>query len=116
MRNETLNLAISGKRKAFHTVACCCADHAEGRLDDPKLGIDFAKAAPQLGAAAILGATLSPFAAILPFVSGGTAKNADCGALLSEAATHGAPVPAAATSHAQGQALNRRIQARFIGF
>jgi len=38
-------------------------------------------------------AFVSPLAAILPFISLGGAKDADCGALLSEAATHGAPVP-----------------------
>ena len=96
LRNETLNLAINGKPKHFTLLHVAAPITLKGRLDDPKLGIDLGKAAPQIGAAAILGATLTPFAAILPFVSGGTAKGADCGALLSEAATHGAPVPAAA--------------------
>jgi AsmA family protein len=95
LRDETLNLAINGKPKHFTLLHIAAPITLKGRLDDPKLGIDLGKAAPQLGAAAILGATLTPFAAILPFVSGGTAKDADCGALLSEAATHGAPVPAA---------------------
>ena len=98
LRNETLNLAINGKPKHFTLLHVAAPITLKGRLDDPKLGIDLGKAAPQLGAAVILGATLSPFAAILPFVSGGTAKAADCGALLTEAATHGAPVPAAARS------------------
>jgi uncharacterized protein involved in outer membrane biogenesis len=96
LRNETLNLAINGKPKHFTLLHVAAPITLKGRLDDPKLGIDLGKAAPQLGAAAILGATLTPFAAILPFVSGGGAKNADCGALLTDAATHGAPVPAAA--------------------
>jgi hypothetical protein len=100
LRNETLNLAINGKPKHFTLLHIAAPITLKGRLDDPKMGIDLGKAAPQLGAAAILGATLSPFAAILPFVNGGTAKDADCGALLTEAATHGAPVPPAARARA----------------
>jgi hypothetical protein len=96
LRNETLNLAISGKPKHFTLLHINAPITLKGRLNDPKLGVDFGKAAPQLAGAVILGAALTPFAAILPFISGGQAKDADCGALLTEAATHGAPVPAAA--------------------
>jgi hypothetical protein len=92
LRNETLNLAISGKPKHFRLLRIVAPITLRGRLDHPKLGIDFSKVGPQLGAAAVLGATLSPFAAILPFIATGTAKDADCGALLAEAQTHGAPV------------------------
>ena len=92
LRNETLNLAISGRPKHFRLLRIAAPVTLKGRLDSPKLGIDFSKAGPQLGAAALLGATLSPFAAILPFISTGSAKDADCGALLAEAQTHGAPI------------------------
>jgi uncharacterized protein involved in outer membrane biogenesis len=96
LRNETLNLAINGKPKHFRLLRIAAPITLKGRLASPKLGIDLAKAAPQLGAAALLGVFASPVAAILPFVATGTAKDADCGALLAEAATHGAPVPHAA--------------------
>lgn len=96
LRNETLNLAISGKPKHFRLLRINAPITLKGRLDAPKLGIDLSKLGPQLGTAALLGGVLSPFAAILPFIATGTAKDADCGALLSEAATHGAPVPRAA--------------------
>jgi AsmA family protein len=92
LRNETLNLAISGKPKHFRLLRIAAPITLKGRLDDPKLGVDLAKAAPQAGAAIALGALVSPLAAILPFISMGGAKDADCGALLAEAATHGAPV------------------------
>jgi len=94
LRNETLNLAISGKPKHFRLLRIAAPITLKGRLNDPRFGIDFSKAGPQLGAAALLGATLSPFAAILPFIATGTAKDADCGALLAEAQTHGAPIAA----------------------
>ncbi len=95
LRNETLNLAISGKPKHFRLLRVDAPITLKGRLDDPKLGIDFSKLGPQLGTAALLG-VVSPLAAIVPFIAPGTAKDADCGALLAEAATHGAPVPRAA--------------------
>jgi uncharacterized protein involved in outer membrane biogenesis len=92
LRNETVNLAINGKPKHFRLLRIAAPITLKGRLDDAKFGIDFSKAGPQLGAAALLGATLSPFAAILPFISTGSAKDADCGALLAAAETHGAPI------------------------
>jgi len=92
LRNETVNLVISGKPKHFRLLRIVAPITLKGRLDDAKLRIDFSKVGPQLGAAAILGATLSPFAAILPFIATGTAKDADCAALLAEAQTHGAPM------------------------
>ena len=45
-----------------------------------------------LALGAILGAVVSPLAAIIPFITPGGAKDADCGALLAGAAAYGAPV------------------------
>jgi len=98
LRNETFNLALSGKPKHLRLIRVAAPITLTGRLDQPKLGIDFAKAAPQLGAAAVLGATVSPLAAILPFISLGGTKDADCSALLAEAAADGAPVRSAAAA------------------
>ena len=92
LRDETLNLALNGEPKHFRLIRIAAPITLKGRLDDPKLGIDIRKALPQVGAAVALGAVASPFAAILPFVGLGTAKDANCGALLAEAAANGAPV------------------------
>jgi uncharacterized protein involved in outer membrane biogenesis len=94
LRDETLNLALSGKPKHFRLIRISAPITLKGRFDAPKLGIDLSKVGPQLGAAALLGVVASPFAAILPFVATGGARNADCGALMDEAQTHGAPVGA----------------------
>jgi hypothetical protein len=83
LRNETLNLALSGKPKHFRLIRVAAPITLTGRLDQPKLGV-----------AAVLGAVVSPLAAILPFISLGTVKDADCSALLAEAAADGAPVKA----------------------
>ena len=56
-------------------------------------------AAPlQAGAAVVLGAVLSPIAAILPFVDPGLAKDANCVGLVSNAQAKGAPVRVSATT------------------
>ena len=100
LRNETLNMALNGKPKHFRLIRIAAPITLTGRLDNPKLGVDLAKAAPQLGAAAVLGAAVSPIAAILPFISLGGTKDADCSALLAEAAADGAPVKAVAAATA----------------
>jgi hypothetical protein len=96
LRNEQLNLALSGKPKHFRLIRVAAPITLKGRFSHPQMGVDIAKAAPQLGIAAALGALVSPIAAILPFVSLGGVKDADCGALLAEAAADGAPVRTAA--------------------
>jgi uncharacterized protein involved in outer membrane biogenesis len=92
LKDETINLEISGKPKHFRLLRIAAPITMKGRLDDPKVGVDVAKALPQLGVSALLGAFVSPLAVALPFITGGQAKDADCGALLTEAATHGAPI------------------------
>jgi uncharacterized protein involved in outer membrane biogenesis len=92
LRNETLNLALSGKPKHFRLIRVAAPITLKGRLDSPKLGVDLVKALPQAGIATALGVLASPFAAILPFINLGTAKNANCPALLSQAHADGAPV------------------------
>jgi uncharacterized protein involved in outer membrane biogenesis len=92
LRNETLSLSLSGKPKHFRLVRIAAPITLTGRLDAPKVGVDLGKAAPQLAAGALLGAFVAPIAAVLPFIAGGTAKDANCAALLEEAQTHGAPI------------------------
>ncbi|HEY1425047.1 MAG TPA: AsmA family protein, partial [Caulobacteraceae bacterium] len=92
LRNEQLNLALSGKPKHFRLIRVAAPITLKGRLNHPQFGVDIGKAAPQLGMAAVLGAAVSPLAAILPFINLGTAKDADCGALLAAVAADGAPV------------------------
>jgi len=92
LRDETLNLELNGKPKHFRLIRLAAPITLKGRLDAPKLGIDLGKALPQVGAAAVLGAVATPFAAVLPFIGLPTAKDANCSALLAEAAANGAPV------------------------
>jgi uncharacterized protein involved in outer membrane biogenesis len=91
LRDESLDLALSGKPKHFRLLHLAAPITLKGRLDAPKLGVDIARALPQLGVAAALGAFAAPAAALLPFLSPG-AKDADCGALLAQAGATGPPV------------------------
>jgi len=90
LRNETINLQLSGKPKKFRLVRIGAPITVHGPLIAPKFGVDVGKAAGQLAIGALLGAVVAPLAAILPFVNPGLAKNADCAALMSEARARGA--------------------------
>jgi hypothetical protein len=92
LRNETIDLTFAGKPKKFRLLRIGAPITVKGRLEKPKLGIDIAKAAPQIAASVAIGAFLQPLAAILPFIGPGLAKDADCGALTAQAQARGAPV------------------------
>ncbi len=89
LRNETVNLQIAGKPKKFRLVRIGAPITVKGPLIGPKFGVSIGKAAGQLVVAGVLGAVIAPLAIILPFVNPGLAKNADCAALMSEAAGRG---------------------------
>ncbi len=95
LRNETLDLALDGKPKKFRLVRIDAPITIKGSLLSPKFGVDIAKAAPQALLSVAVGVLAAPLAAILPFVTPGTAKDANCPALLAQASDRGAPVAVA---------------------
>jgi hypothetical protein len=56
-----------------------------GSLSHPLIGVDAGKLAAQTGGAVALGTLLTPVAALLAFVDGGLAKDANCSALIGNA-------------------------------
>jgi len=92
LRDETVNLAFAGRPKKFRLIRIGAPITVKGSLEQPKFGVNIAKAAPQAAVAVALGAFVSPLAAILPFVGSGLAKDADCASLIGQAQTRGAPV------------------------
>ena len=92
LRNETVDLTLNGRPKHFRLLRVAAPITLKGRLDHPKFGVDVAKALPQAGLSALLGALAAPVAAVLPFIAPGQPHDANCAALLAEAATDGAPV------------------------
>lgn len=95
---EALDLKFKGKPKKFRAVRLIAPITVGGRLAAPKYGVEPGGAIAQAGIGAVLGAALSPLAAILPFVSPGLEKDANCAGLLAEARASEAPVRAAASS------------------
>lgn len=95
MDSETLDLRAQGHPKKFQLVHLKVPVTAQGPLLHPKLGVQPGPAIAQGGAAAALGVFLTPLAAILPFIDAGLTKDANCSALIGEAAHAGAPVKAA---------------------
>ncbi|MGH7016422.1 MAG: AsmA family protein [Caulobacteraceae bacterium] len=90
LRNETLDLEISGKPKHFRLIRINAPITIKGPLDQPKFGVAIGKALPQVAASIALGVVAAPLAVIIPFVAPGVGHNADCAALTAEA---GAPAP-----------------------
>ena len=97
LRDETLNLTLEGKPKAFRLIRIKAPVTLTGHILSPHVGIKAGRA-PLQGAEAVgLAVVATPLAAIIPFIDPGLAKNADCAGLLSEAEQKGAPVkPSAA--------------------
>jgi uncharacterized protein involved in outer membrane biogenesis len=98
---ETIDLRLDGAPKKPRILRIWSPITVTGTLLHPKLGVDAAKAAGQVGLAAAVGVVLAPLAAVLPFVEPGLAKDADCAALLGEAKSQGAPVKATSIAAAR---------------
>jgi AsmA family protein len=85
LKTEALDLDLRGQPKQARVLRLRTPVTVRGSLSEPKIGVDPGKFAAQAGGAAVLGALLTPAAALLAFVDGGLAKDANCAALLSQA-------------------------------
>ena len=99
LHDESLNLTLQGHPKSFQIFRVKVPIGISGKLASPAITIDAKPALVQGGIGAALGLAV-PFAAILAFVDPGLAKDANCGALLSQAQSAGAPVKAQAVKQA----------------
>jgi uncharacterized protein involved in outer membrane biogenesis len=91
LKDETLNMKINGAPKKMTFVRVRAPITITGPLRNPSVGLKAGSAIAQGGAAVALGALLTPFAAIIPFIDPGLAKNADCAAVDATAQRHGVP-------------------------
>ncbi|MBO9559280.1 MAG: AsmA family protein [Caulobacter sp.] len=103
LQNERLDLKIDGDSKKPRLVRLFIPITIRGPFMSPKVGLETGGAVAQGGLAAALGTLVSPLAAILPFVTGGEAKDADCTALVAEARSDGAPVKVTQTTPAKAK-------------
>jgi uncharacterized protein involved in outer membrane biogenesis len=92
--DETMDLEFKGKPKKLRAVRLNAPFTVKGAFNRPQFGIEPAGAVAQAGIGVALAAVLTPLAAILPFVSPGLEKDANCAALFSQARQSYAPVPA----------------------
>ncbi|WP_339931027.1 AsmA family protein [uncultured Brevundimonas sp.] len=83
--SETMNLRIDGETKQPRLLRVWAPITVRGPLVAPKLGVDGAAVAGQVGLAGVIAALVNPLAAILPFIDPGLAEDANCGALVAGA-------------------------------
>lgn len=89
---ERLNLDLKGQTKHPELLRIWTPIQIRGTFNKPSMGLDAGSVAAQGGLAVSIGALLGPLTAILPFVSPGLAKDADCAGLMVDAKQAGAPV------------------------
>lgn len=85
MKDEVISAKLDAKPKDNSLFALRIPLVVSGRLKEPEVGLDGERTLSRGAAAVALGALLTPFAAILPFVESGDAENTDCRELLSRA-------------------------------
>jgi hypothetical protein len=82
---ETLSLKIDGETKRPRLLRVWAPITVNGSLTAPRLGVEASAVVAQAGLAGLLGAVISPVAALFAFVDPGLAKDANCGALIASA-------------------------------
>lgn len=97
LKNETLGVTVAGDAKSIRLLRLNAPITVTGSLSHPKVGVEASRALGQGGIAVALGALVNPVASLLATIDPGLAKNANCGALLSQAKANGAPVPKKST-------------------
>ncbi|HEY1962498.1 MAG TPA: AsmA family protein [Rhizomicrobium sp.] len=92
LKNETLNMVMSGDAKSFRILRMNAPITLTGSLSHPKVGVQASHALAQGGIAVALGALINPIASLIATIDPGLAKDANCGAVIAEAKQKGAPV------------------------
>jgi uncharacterized protein involved in outer membrane biogenesis len=84
LKDEGLHIELRGKPKEVRMVRLRAPIEIHGTLAHPDIGLEPGHVLAQAGGAAVLGTLLTPVAAVLAFVDGGLAKNANCAALVQQ--------------------------------
>ena len=92
LATERIDFRIAGHPKEPRLIRLMAPITIKGPIKSPKLGVEAGTAVAQGGIAALLTTLVTPLAVILPFIDLGLAKDAACGALITEAGREGAPV------------------------
>lgn len=103
LATERMDFRIEGDSKKPRLVRLFVPITIKGPFLAPKVGLEPGKAVGQSGIAAALGSLVNPIAALLPFVTAGEAKDADCADLVGDARQQGAPVKVSQTTPAKAK-------------
>lgn len=98
LATEQMAFRIEGDSKKPRLVRVFVPISIKGPFLEPEISLQPGKAVGQGGAAAALGSLINPLAALLPFVTTGEAKDADCTGLVADARQQGAPVKVSQTT------------------
>jgi len=85
LKTEALDLSVRGQPKEVRLFRIRAPILLKGSLLHPTIAVQPGKLAAQTGGAVALGTLLTPLAALLAFVDGGLAKDANCAALIGQA-------------------------------
>lgn len=83
--SEAMDLRLVAHPKDPSPLSARAPVLVRGTFAKPEVGIDTATEAARGGVAAVLGALLTPLAALVPFLEPGLGKDQDCGALIRQA-------------------------------
>jgi len=86
LATERLDMSLQGDPKTVRLLRLRSPIRVGGSLSKPEVGIKPEKALLQAGTGAVLATLLTPVGAILAFVDPGLAKDANCSALVAQAA------------------------------
>ncbi|HEX6103042.1 MAG TPA: AsmA family protein [Alphaproteobacteria bacterium] len=87
LKNEKMDLKLEAHPKDPSLLSARTPVLIGGRLADPEFGVDPSKAIARGAAAALLGALLTPLAALLPMIELGLGEDSPCHKLIAEAQT-----------------------------
>jgi len=85
-RDETIGFRLEAHPKDVSLLSFRAPVHVSGTLKKPKVSIDAAATGARVGAMAVLGALLTPLAALIPTIELGLGKDSDCAGLIDSAA------------------------------
>ena len=100
LKTERMDFRIDGDSKKPRLLRLFVPITISGPFLTPKVGFKATQAISQGGVAAALGVLVNPLAALLPFITTGEAKNADCEGLVADARGEGVPVKVGQTTAA----------------
>jgi uncharacterized protein involved in outer membrane biogenesis len=93
LKDETIDAEVETHPKDFSIGSARTPITVTGRLKQPDIGIDPKQLAARVASAAVLGAFLTPVAAIIPFIELGLGEDSDCKGLIDQARKHAEAQP-----------------------